>query len=59
MQKRSALHECVMDSGMQSEKSRFRDTQIWVFVKQPNLLVEINRRKLLLSVMRKVHEPKG
>ena len=56
MQKHSALHECVMDSGMQSlpdyviqagEKSRFRDTQIWVFIKQPILLVELNRRKFV------------
>jgi len=29
MQKRSALYECVMDGGKQSEKSRFSNTQIW------------------------------
>ena len=44
--------------GSSRSKPRFSDTQIWVFVKQPNLLVELNRRKLLLSVMRKVRELK-
>jgi len=29
MQKRSELYECVIDSGVQSGKPRFSNTQIW------------------------------
>jgi len=45
MQKRSELYERAVDSGIKSGKSQFSNTQIWVFAKQPNLLLVLNRRK--------------